>query len=501
MKKFKLYENTNRKKLCLIIISCIVLAILAVSITILVIHSKNNKTSVKNTQSSSLSADEIKAEKLIKKEAQDPESSVNTPKVETGTAVDIPELLATTSVKELTNVSYGIDVSKYQGTIDWAKVKAAGIDFAMIRVGYRTQKTGIINADTNAKYNMQQATANGIKIGVYFFSTAITTNEAIEEANWVADYISKYKITYPVAFNCEGFTQSDNRQYSLSQSLRTDLALAFMKQIYDKGYTPMFYASKNELTNNSQWDTNRIDSTYKIWVSQYPAVPYPQKSTSDYTGTHAMWQYTNQGTIPGISTPVDVNIAYFGYDTEANSLNGEAPEIAAPDKEALLNFTAVNEIVTAKDSTNLRDIPSQDSTSKIMATLTNGMQATRVGISTSGWSKITYNGVTYYAVSSFLTTDLQPPAPVTPVTPADGSASGDGLTTVFSPVNELVTPKIEVNLRTLPSVTNENSKIIATISNGEKITRTGINNELGWSRVIYNGQTLYCVSSYLTLAN
>lgn len=501
MKKFKLYENTNKKKLCLIIISCVVLVILAVSITILVIHSKNNKASVKATKSSSLSADEIKAEKLIKKEAQDPENTANTPKAATGTSVDVPTLLASKSVKEIANVTYGIDVSKYQGTIDWSKVKAAGIHFAMIRVGYRTQKTGEIIADANAKYNMQQATANGIKIGVYFFSTAITTNEAIKEANWVADFIAKYKITYPVAFNCEGFTQSDNRQHSLSQSLRTDLAIAFMKQIYDKGYTPMFYASKNELANNAQWDTNRIDSTFKVWVSQYPAVPYPQKATSDYTGTHAMWQYTNQGTIPGISTPVDVNIAYFGYEAEAQSVNGEAPEIAAPDKEALLNFTTVNEIVTAKDSTNLRDLPSQDSTSKIMATLKNGMQATRIGVSTSGWSKVIYNGVTYYAVSNFLTTDLQPPAPATPAAPTDGSASGDGLKTVFSPVNELVTPKIEVNLRSLPSVTNEDSKIIATIPNGEKITRTGINNELGWSRVVYKGQTLYCVSSYLTSGN
>ena len=144
MKKLKTNENKIKKKLCLIIISCIILAILAISITILVIHSKNNKPSVKDTQSNSLSADEINAEKLIKKEAQDPESSANTPQVAAGTTVDIPSLLASSSVKEIVNVTYGIDVSKYQGTIDWPKVKAAGIDFAMIRVGYRTQKTGII---------------------------------------------------------------------------------------------------------------------------------------------------------------------------------------------------------------------------------------------------------------------------------------------------------------------------------------------------------------------
>ena len=507
MKKFKINEDTNKKKIRLIIIiSCIALAILVISVTILVIHSKENKsatakkanTSTKDTQNSSLSPDEIKAEKAQKKEAQDPESSSNIKQPAVGTTVDIPSLLASNSVKEIANVTYGIDVSKYQGTINWSKVKSAGINFAMIRVGYRTQKTGQIIADSNAKYNMQQAAANDIKIGVYFFSTAITTAEAIEEANWVADYISKYKITYPVAFNCEGFNQSDNRQHPLSQSLRTDLAIAFMKQIYEKGYTPMFYASKNELTNNAQWDTNRIDSTFKVWVSQYPSVPYPQKAASDYTGTHAMWQYTNQGTIPGISSPVDVNIAYFGYDAVANSVNGEAPEIAAPDKEALINFTPANEIVTAKDSTNLRDLPSQDATSKIMATLTNGMQATRVGTSSSGWSKIIYNGITYYAISSLLTTDLQPPAPAAP---SDGSASGDGLKTVFAPISDIVTPKIEVNLRSIPSVTNEDSKIVATIPNGEKITRTGINNELGWSRVTYNGQTLYCVSSYLTAGN
>lgn len=102
--------------------------------------------------------------------------------------------------------------------------------------------------------------------------------------------------TYPVAFNCEGFTQSDNRQYSLSQSLRTDLALAFMRQIYDKGYTPMFYASKNELTNNAQWDTNRIDSTYCIWVSQYPAV-HIRNNQLPITLGRTPWQYTESGTI------------------------------------------------------------------------------------------------------------------------------------------------------------------------------------------------------------
>ena len=131
------------------------------------------------------------------------------------------------------------------------KVAAGGIDFAMIRVGYRTQKTGEMCVDTNARYNMQEAQKNGIKVGVYFFSSAVNETEAIEEADWVADYISKYQITYPVAFDCEGFTDSASRQYGMSSEARTKVAEAFLQEIYNKGYTPMFYAAMNELSQTA----------------------------------------------------------------------------------------------------------------------------------------------------------------------------------------------------------------------------------------------------------
>lgn len=100
----------------------------------------------------------------------------------------------------------------------------------MIRVGYRTQKTGEMCVDTNARYNMQEAQKNGIKVGVYFFSSAVNETEAIEEADWVADYISKYQITYPVAFDCEGFTDSASRQYGMSSEARTKVAEAFCRK-------------------------------------------------------------------------------------------------------------------------------------------------------------------------------------------------------------------------------------------------------------------------------
>lgn len=416
---------------------------------------------------------------------------------ETGSNVDVTELLSAGTVAETEGMTFGIDVAKYQGTIDWKQVAASGVDFAMVRVGYRTQKTGEICADTNAKYNMQEAQANGIKVGAYFFSTAVNAAEAKEEADWVADYISQYQITYPVAYNCEGFDNPESRQYALSQSERSDIAAAFLDRIYENGYTPMFYAAKGELDGDARWDTSRLSQSYRIWMAWYPGDIDPMEAGAEsYAEGYAMWQYTNQGTVPGIKGVVDVNIAYFGYEGTADAKSDVAPESVTADVEALMNFSEVNETVTAKEKTNLRNIPSQDTDSTVMATLSNGETATRTGVSSSGWSRIEYNGQTCYAVSSYLTTDLNYQAAGS--SDAEGAGSGDGLKTKFTAMNDTVTAKIEVNLRSLPSVTNPDATVVAVLHNGETVTRTGINNDYGWSRVDYNGQTLYCISSYLT---
>lgn len=426
--------------------------------------------------------------------ADDPQS--DTMSTDQGTEVNVTELLSSGSVAETDQVTIGIDVARYQGTIDWAQVAASGIDFAMVRVGYRADKSREICADSNAKYNMQEAQKNGIKVGAYFFSTAVSAEEAKEEANWVADYISQYQITYPVAYDCEGFDKPESAQYNLTNAQRTDIAIAFLQEIYNRGYTPMFYSSMGELSGSAKWDTERIEGTYRIWVSQYPSAPYPQTARSSYTGAHAMWQYTNRGTVAGISRPVDVNVAYFGYEGTADAQSTEAPEEVNADVEALMNFTQVSENVTAKESTNLRNIPSQGSDSTVVYTLQNGETIARTGVSDSGWSRLELNGQTVYAVSSYLTTDLnyKAPAPVS----QGGAGSGDGLKTKFAEKNDQVTAKIEVNLRALPSVTNPDAAVVAVLHNGEYVTRTGINEEYGWSRVDYNGQTLYCISSYLT---
>ncbi len=428
---------------------------------------------------------------------EDPETE--TMSTEEGTEVDVSALLSSEAAAETDEVTFGIDVARYQGTIDWAQVAASGIDFAMVRVGYRMDESREIVADSNARYNMQEAQKNGIKLGAYFFSTAVNEEEAKAEADWTADYIAQYQITYPVAFDCEGFERESSAQYGLSATQRTDIAIAFLNRIYERGYTPMFYSSMHEMTGDAKWETSRIEKSYRIWVSQYPSAPYPQTEKSSYQGVHAMWQYTNRGTVAGISQPVDVNIAYFGYEGAAGAQSEETPEEVSADVEALMPFTAVEEEVTAKDATNLRNIPSQGEDSTVVYTLKNGEALKRTGVSASGWSRLIYNEQTVYAVSSYLTTDLGYQAPKEEK--KEGEESGDGLKTKFADRNEQVTAKIEVNLRLLPSVTNPDATVAAVLHNGEYATRTGVNEEYGWSRVEYNGQTLYCISSYLYVGN
>lgn len=428
----------------------------------------------------------------------DPQSGENLDVSEIGAEADFSQILIAEGVAETEELTIGIDVSKYQGNIDWKQVAESGIDFAMIRVGYRSMESGTIVEDSSARYNLQEANAYGIKTGAYFFSTAITEQEAREEAVWTTDFISPYKITYPVAYNCEGYENEKSRQFSLTKEARTAIADAFLNEIYDNGYTPMFYASKGELEQDAEWTVSELEKRYKVWISWYPSKPYPDTADAGYSGQHAMWQYTNNGTINGIDYPVDVNVAYFGYEGENAAQNQNAPERVEANIEAGHHFAEVNETVTAKEATNLRNIPSQGDDSTVMHTLQNGQVATRTGISTSGWSRVIYDGETYYAVSSLLTTDLTAkPQQTTQTTPPQPSVQepDDGIKTEFAPCNDNISAKIEVNLRNIPSVTDGN--VVATLKYGEVIKRTGFNEDHGWSRVEYNGQTLYCVSSYI----
>ena len=413
---------------------------------------------------------------------EDPQAKIEEEKEEA--KVQLPDLKA--SQYETDEITTGIDVSEFQGNIDWKAVADSGIDFAMIRVGYRGMKNGEIKEDACAKYNLQEASKNGLKIGAYFFSTAVTEEEAKEEAEWTKNLLSGYPVTYPVAYNCEGFQNPSSRQFELSVEERTKLADAFLKSIEEGSYTGMFYAAKNELDDNNLWNADDLSLNYRIWVAQYSDQTWPEKTKSDYTGDHVMCQYTNQGKLDGIKGAVDFNVAYFGYSQSQQAVDENGAEQVEANVEVGVNFTEVEEQVTAKDEVNLRSTMEQGSDDNIVGSMKNGETAVRTGVGNNGWSRIIYNGQTVYCVSNYLTTDLSY------VTPQETESE---FKTKFTDVSENVTAKEVTNLRNRPSVESP-SEVIAELKNGEVIVRTGVSNE-GWSRVEYNGQTLYCISSYL----
>lgn len=396
--------------------------------------------------------------------------------------------LKISTVKEIASetedITMGIDVSEFQGNIDWEQAAQSGIDFVMVRLGYRTAGSGEIKEDACARYNLQEAAERGLHLGAYFFSTAVSEEEAREEAEWVRNFLAGYPVTYPVAYNCEGFQNPSSRQYGMTADERSDLAQVFLDEIESGGYTGMFYAAKNELTDNLLWNTDTLELKYRIWVAQYAA---SVTEKPDYTGKYSMWQYTNQGSVPGIDAAVDLDMAYFGYSEAASAQQEGAAEHVEADPEVGVSFEEVNEQVTAKDVTNLRSTMEQGDDSNVVTQLKNGDTAVRTGKGNNGWSRVEYGGQTLYAVSSYLTADLSyvPPA----------EEPDDGFKTKFTAVTENVTAKDVTNLRNRPSV-EEPSEVIVQLHNGEVIARTGVS-ELGWSRVEYNGQTLYCISSYL----
>ena len=197
-----------------------------------------------------------------------------------------------------------------------------------------------------------------------------------------------------------------------------------------------------------------------------------------------MWQYTSQGTVAGISKKTDINLAYFGYDSETAARDETPAERVEADPEVGINFTEVNETVTAKQETNLRSEPSTNNDGTIVHKLVHGETATRTGIGHNGWSRVIFNGQTLYGVTSYLTNDM---SDVGQQAPAQGP--------VYTPVNETVTAKEVTNLRTVPSTADENT-IVGALHNGETLTRIGIGDN-GWSQLDYNGQTVYAVTSFL----
>ena len=199
-----------------------------------------------------------------------------------------------------TGTVMGIDISKHNGNIDWNAVKNSGVQYVILRCGYRGSASGVLVEDQKFKRNIQGATAAGLKVGIYFFSQAVNEVEAVEEASMTLSLIKKYRITYPVYIDVES---ANGRADGISKAARTSVINAFCQTIRNSGYTPGLYANKNWLTEKI--NTGALGGC-KIWLAQYVAAP-------TYGGRYEMWQYSSRGSIAGIKGNVDLNVSYMGY--------------------------------------------------------------------------------------------------------------------------------------------------------------------------------------------
>ncbi len=196
----------------------------------------------------------------------------------------------------------GIDVSSWQGDIDWEKVKDSGVDFAMIRCGFRNLTNSDIGLDSTFHYNIKEANRLDIPVGIYFYSTAINENEVYEEASYVLNLIKDYKVTYLVVYDFELFNQKRTKGVSLTRI--NNNAVKFLDYIRAHGYHGMLYGNANDL--NNRFNLDKFDG-YPIWVAHY-------MEGLNYEGVYEMWQYSDSGKINGISTNVDLNISYVAYE-------------------------------------------------------------------------------------------------------------------------------------------------------------------------------------------
>ena len=240
------------------------------------------------------------------------------------------DAVGSTGIMKKEGATFGIDVSKWNKEIDWAQVKKEGVDYAMIRAGYRGSVSGSLVEDPYFRKNIEGALKNDIEVGVYFFTQAINEVEAVEEASIVLSLIEGYDITYPVIIDSEG-AGGNGRADKLDVPTRSRICEAFCETIRSAGYVSGIYASKNWLNNNL--DITKFSADNVIWLAEYKDAP-------TYGGKYSMWQYTSSGRLNGIEGRVDFNQCYTTFsnkvkDTEqgADGLNGtEKVQEPKPDK-------------------------------------------------------------------------------------------------------------------------------------------------------------------------
>ena len=194
----------------------------------------------------------------------------------------------------------GVDVSTYQGDIDWERVRSEGFDFAFIRIGYRGYSVGDIFPDDRARENLAGAKAAGFDVGVYFYAQAISVEEAREESQWCLDFLAGEALDLPVVYDWE-YVGPSARTGGMDRETLTECAQTFCSIIENAGYQPMIYF--NNHVSRDLLDLKSL-SEYPFWLAQY-------KDQLDYPWQVDFWQYTESGRVPGIQGDVDIDLMFI----------------------------------------------------------------------------------------------------------------------------------------------------------------------------------------------
>ncbi len=287
----------------------------------------NEKIAAEEAAAAQVAAEAAAAEKAAAEAANskvaDDGSDSNVAEEDEHTNDDVSDGTDTVPMVLTSNMSFGVDVSHYQsdhGAIDWKRVKDSGITFAIIKCGGRSIGTdGKLYKDPAFEQNIVGALANGIQVGIYFFSQAKTTSEASAEADYCLSLIQKYKITYPVAFDWESGKNYRVNKAKISNQQLTNICTTFADKIAAAGYTPMVYFCKNDWLGRV--DGASLTKKYKTWLAYYFKDYYytekqwkPGDDGPEFDYNYDIWQYGVTNTVPGINYYTDMNVAMFSYD-------------------------------------------------------------------------------------------------------------------------------------------------------------------------------------------
>ena len=358
------------------------------------------------------------------------------------------------SYLKLNPIEKGIDVSKWNGTINWQSVKDSGIDYVIIRAGYGTS-----TVDPQFKTYIEGARNAGLKIGVYWFSYATSTEKAILEAEKCLETISPYKnsITYPVFFDFEyaSVDYAKSNGVNITKDSATQMANAFIDTVKSQGYTTGIYTNRDFSRN---YFTDDLISSNNLWVAQY-------SSTNTFGKPYSIWQYSEKGSVPGISGYVDLNYTYL------NTFGSNSGSADIPSSSAKTGVTIAN--------LNFRN--SASTSSSIITTIPMNTTVEILDDSIPGWYKIEYKGVTGYVSSEYIFISSGNIDEDTNEEPS--TSSEEGVTSA------------NVNFRNSASTS---SSVIATIPKDTTIKIIDKSTS-GWYKIEYKGVTGYVSSEYVTI--